>query len=188
VAGFLDALGLEQAHLLGLSWGAILAQEFYRGHGDRIRSLVLAGAYAGWRGSLPEPVWRERLATCLADADGPPDALVAKLLPGMFTAAAPAKLRAEFTTMASDFHPLGFRLMSLSSAEVDTTDLLPWIDVPTLLVWGEQDRRSPLPVAAQFHATIPGAELAILPDAGHVCNLEQPALFNAKVRDFCRRT
>lgn len=184
---FLDSLGIERAHVLGLSWGAILAQEFYRQHSGRVRTLVLAGAYAGWRGSLPEPVWRERLANCLADADGPREALVAKLLPGMFTDAAPPELRAEFSSIASDFHPSGFRLMSLSSAEVDTRDLLPHIEVPTLLVWGEQDRRSPLHVAEQFRAAIPGAQLAVIPDAGHVCNMERPAAFNAYVRDFCPR-
>ena len=49
----------------GLSWGGILAQEFYRLHPDRLRCLILADTYAGWKGSLPEEVWKERLASCL---------------------------------------------------------------------------------------------------------------------------
>jgi len=44
---------------------------------------------------------------------------------------------------------------------------------------------APLTVARQFHDAIPGARLVIIPGAGHVSNLEQPALFNAAVRDFC---
>jgi len=85
----------------------------------------------------------------------------------------------------SDFHPAGFRLMAMSSAEVDTRDILREIRVPTLLVWGDADARSPLTVARQFHAAIPDARLAIVAGAGHVSNVDAPAQFNAVVRDFC---
>jgi len=185
LARFLDAIAIERAHLLGLSWGGILAQEFYRLYADSVLSLVLADTYAGWRGSLPETVWKERLATCLSDAAGPSETLVAKFLPGVFTDNAPQDLREELSAIVSEFHPLGFRLMSLSSAEVDTRDLLARIDVSTLVLWGGDDRRSPMSVAEQFHAAIPGAKLAIIRNAGHVSNMEQPDLFNAHVRRFC---
>ena len=185
LAGFLDAIGIERAHVLGLSWGGILAQEFYRLHAKRFHSLILADTYAGWRGSLPEMVWKERLAACLQDASGPPEALVAKFLPGLFTDAAPQHLREEISAIVSEFHPIGFRLMSLSSTEVDTTGLLPSIDVATMVLWGDDDRRSPLHVAEQIHAAIPGAELAIIPNAGHLSNMEQPEVFNGHVRRFC---
>jgi pimeloyl-ACP methyl ester carboxylesterase len=185
LARFLDALGIDRAHVLGLSWGGILAQEFYRLYPERLRCLILADTYAGWKGSLPEPVWKERLATCLLDATGPSDALVAKFLPGLFTDAAPQDLREEMSAIISEFHPIGFRLMSLSSAEMDTRNLLPRIDVPTLLLWGDDDRRSPMYVAEAFQAAIPGAELAIIPNAGHMSNMEQPDAFNAHVRRFC---
>jgi pimeloyl-ACP methyl ester carboxylesterase len=85
----------------------------------------------------------------------------------------------------SEFHPVGFRVMSKSSAETDTRDLLPRINVPTLLLWGGDDRRSPMHVAEQLHSAIPAAELAIIPAAGHVSNMEQPEAFNAHIRRFC---
>ena len=69
----------------------------------------------------------------------------------------------------------------------DTRGLLPRIDVPTLLIWGEADQRSPLAVAERMREGIPGAELIVLADAGHESNVEQPAAFNAAVLDFCRR-
>src|SRR5262249_12857080 len=53
LAGLLDALATERAHILGLSWGGVIAQEFYRRHPARVRSLILADTYAGWKGSLP---------------------------------------------------------------------------------------------------------------------------------------
>jgi len=85
----------------------------------------------------------------------------------------------------SDFHPGGFRLMATALAHADTRDLLPSIGVPTLLVWGDADARSPMTVAHQIHDAIPDARLAIIPGAGHVSNLEQPARFDSWVRNFC---
>ena len=70
-------------------------------------------------------------------------------------------------------------------AEADQRDLLPRIAVPTLLIWGEADARSPLSVARQFANAIPNAELKVIPDAGHISNLEQPGSFNDAVRTFC---
>jgi pimeloyl-ACP methyl ester carboxylesterase len=68
--------------------------------------------------------------------------------------------------------------------EADLQSVLPSIRAPTLLVWGEQDVRSPLAVARQFERSIPGARLVVIPDCGHVCNLERAAAFNRAVREF----
>jgi pimeloyl-ACP methyl ester carboxylesterase len=102
-----------------------------------------------------------------------------------FTEAASHDLKEEMSGVVSDFHPLGFRLMAKSSADTDTTDLLPNIEVPTLVVWGDDDRRSPINIAEQLHDAIPNAELAIIADAGHLSNMEQSEEFNAQIRRFC---
>jgi pimeloyl-ACP methyl ester carboxylesterase len=64
--------------------------------------------------------------------------------------------------------------------------MLPNIAVPTLLIWGELDVRSPLSVARSFEQAIPRASLVLIPGAGHVSNLERPEHFNQAVREFCR--
>ena len=71
-------------------------------------------------------------------------------------------------------------------AEADQRDLLPRIAVPTLLIWGELDARSPLNVARQFAQAIPDAELVVIPGCGHISNLERPEQLNQTVRQFCR--
>jgi pimeloyl-ACP methyl ester carboxylesterase len=58
--------------------------------------------------------------------------------------------------------------------------------VPTLLIWGELDARSPLSVARQFERAVPDTTLVVIPGAGHLSNLEQPEQFNEAVREFCR--
>jgi pimeloyl-ACP methyl ester carboxylesterase len=185
LAGLLEVAGVEAAHILGLSWGGILAQEFYRRHARCTRSLVLADTYAGWRGSLGEAISDERLANCLRDSSLPAGQVVAKYLPGMHSESAAEEVREGLASIISRFHPVGFRTMARSSAELDTRDLLAEIRVPTLLVWGEADARSPMSVAHRIQDAIPDARLAVIPGAGHVSNFEAPAQFNAAVRDFC---
>jgi pimeloyl-ACP methyl ester carboxylesterase len=71
-------------------------------------------------------------------------------------------------------------------AEADLTDVLPQIAAPTLLVWGEDDERSPLNVARQFSEAIAGSRLVTIPRAGHMSNVDQPEAFNEAIRAFVR--
>ena len=89
----------------------------------------------------------------------------------------------DFRAGMQAFHPRGFRAMARASAE-DVRDVLPHIDVPTLLVYGDRDVRAPLTVAEALQAAIPRSRLVVLPDAGHLCNIEAPNEFNDAVRDF----
>lgn len=187
LAMLMEQLSLPDAHLLGLSWGGSLALEVYRRHPDAVRSLLLADTYAGWRGSLPEDVVEERLRSSLHQSEMPPEEVVGQWLPGLVTEQAPQSLRNALARTMSEFHPSGFRAMILAMADVDARDLLRRVHVPTLLLWGEEDERSPLTVAEEFRRAIPAAELRVIPGAGHMSNFEQPELFNAAVREFCRK-
>ena len=184
LASFLDMLGVEQANICGLSWGGILAQEFYRVYPERIMRLILADTYAGWRGSLGEDASAQRVASCFQLSSGPADELLASFMPGAIAPDASAEAKDALAAIVSEFHPVGFRLMTLA-CDVDTSDVLATIDIPTLLVWGEVDWRSPLHVAEAFRDAIPGAELAVIPGSGHISNMEKPEEFNAHVRRFC---
>jgi pimeloyl-ACP methyl ester carboxylesterase len=186
LAEFLDVIGIERAHVLGLSWGGLLAQEFYHLYPTRVRGLILADTYAGWKGSLGDSIGEQRLARCVRESSMPAKEFVARWVPvEFFTEAVSQDVHEEMAAVVSDFHPMGFRLMAKSLADTDTTDILPNIEVPTLLLWGDHDQRSPMSVAAQFRAGIPNAELAVIANAGHVSNMEQPEEFNARVRRFC---
>jgi pimeloyl-ACP methyl ester carboxylesterase len=146
-------------------------------------ALILASAYAGWAGSLPPEVAEQRLRQALALADGAPEAFVAALLPTMFSKTMPRETVDDFRASMQAFHPRGFRAMARASAE-DVRDVLAHVDVPTLLVYGNRDVRAPLTVAEALRAAISGSRLVVLPDAGHLCNIEAPDEFNVAVRDF----
>jgi pimeloyl-ACP methyl ester carboxylesterase len=105
----------------------------------------------------------------------------------MFSKAMPPETLDDFRVSMQGFHPRGFRAMSRASAE-DVRDVLPHINIPTLLVYGDRDVRAPLEVAQALLAAIPVSRLVVLPDAGHVCNVEAPDEFNHAVRDFLHGT
>jgi pimeloyl-ACP methyl ester carboxylesterase len=183
LAGFLEKLGFGTACVAGLSFGGIVALALQRRHSARSSALILASAYAGWAGSLPPELAEQRLRQALALADGTPEAFVAALLPTMFSKTMPRETVDDFRSSMQAFHPRGFRAMAQASAE-DVRDVLPHVDVPTLLVYGDRDVRAPLTVAEALHGAISGSRLVFLPDAGHLCNIEAPDEFSTAVRNF----
>ena len=74
--------------------------------------------------------------------------------------------------------------MARSLDASDTTAALAGIGVPTMLMWGADDERSPLTVAEQFSSGIAEARLHVIAGAGHVSNLERPDEFTSHLRDF----
>jgi pimeloyl-ACP methyl ester carboxylesterase len=186
LAGFIRALRLDRPHVVGLSFGGIVTLELFRRYPTVPQSMVLAGAYAGWAGSFPEAVVAQRLATCLALADLPPDEFAAAMLTSMFSESAPAPAVTRFAASVRAFDPDGFRVMARSSAEADLREMLATVNIPTLLLHGDRDVRAPRDVADALHAAIPESKMVVLPGVGHVSPVEAPELFNREVRSFLR--
>jgi pimeloyl-ACP methyl ester carboxylesterase len=187
LAGFVDRLGLEKPHVAGLSFGGALALELYHRHSAIPMTLILVSAYAGWSGSLPADVAEQRLQQALVLANLSPEEFVGALLPTMFSEGTPPESVDEFGATMLAFHPAGFRAMARASAE-DLRDVLPDIRVPTLLLYGDKDVRAPLAIAENLHAALSDSTLVVLPDAGHLCNIEAPEEFNRAVRNFLRES
>jgi len=188
LAEVIAVLNLESPVIVGLSFGGALALEFFRRHRNQVSGLVLAGAYAGWAGSLPPDSVQARLRMSLEASRLPPSEFASALLPSMFSINAAADRVAEFAAdVASSFHPSGFRAMARASAEADLRDVLPTVDVPTLILHGDQDVRAPRAVADALHAAIPKSSLTVLADVGHVSCVEAPERFTAEVQAFLNR-
>jgi pimeloyl-ACP methyl ester carboxylesterase len=186
LAQFIDILGLGPAHVVGLSFGGALALALQRRHRMITKTLVLASAYAGWRGSLAPEVAEARLAQAIRLSEKPPEEFVHTLLPTMFALPVAPEDMEAFRGAMQAFHPVGFRAMALASAE-DLHDVPPTIDLPTLLVYGDSDERAPLAVAEQLHAAITRSRLVVLEGAGHLCNVELYDRFNDAVLRFLRK-
>lgn len=184
LAALIEALGVGPAHVGGLSWGGTLVLELYRRHPEAVATLILADTYAGWKGSLPTDELRARV-------EGVREMLAAPAVPvdatfsGLFAGAPPAQHAQLLADIAADVRRDTLRIQLDLMAEADQRDMLATIDVPTLLIWGEQDARSPLTVAREFTTGIRGSRLILIPDCGHLSNLQRPDEFNRAVREFC---
>jgi pimeloyl-ACP methyl ester carboxylesterase len=184
LAALIEALELAPAHVGGLSWGGTVALELYRRRPDLVGTLILADTYAGWKGSLPADEIADRLAGFERSLEAPGGFKAS--LPGLFSSNPDPAVVGEVERVMAVATPESLRHQLEAIAAADLSDLLPDIAVPTLLVWGEEDARSPVEtVARQFHDAIPGAELVVIPGAGHVSNAERPDRFNDALCDFC---
>jgi pimeloyl-ACP methyl ester carboxylesterase len=185
LGALIEELALAPAHVAGLSWGGTVALELYRYRPGLVATLILADTYAGWKGSLAEDDVRARVAAaCRTLAASPEEPGLT--LPGLFAGEPPLRFRRLLEEIAVDVRPATLTAQLRVMADADLSNVLPRIAVPTLLIWGELDVRSPLRVGRQFEGAIPDATLVVLSGAGHVSNLEQPERFNDAVRAFCR--
>lgn len=187
VVGLLRALGVDVVTVVGLSFGSVLALELYARRPEVVERLVLAAAYAGWAGSLPKEEVAARMAQVLAELDRPVSELAPTWLPTLLTAAATQEMRDEVTAIMADAHPAGMRVALSVFGANDLRPVLPTIAVPTLLVYGECDGRSPAsPVGEAMHAAIPGSRLVVVPGAPHLLMIEAAAELAAAIRAFMR--
>jgi len=187
LAGFLREAVPGKPHILGLSMGSGIALELYRTHPSVPASLLLVSAYAGWAGSLPPEEVERRYAQVLAELEQPPEQFIPVWLPTLFADHAdPADVQ-ETAAIMADFHPAGMRALLNANGHADYRDVLPTIEVPTLLLYGTHDVRSPLGVAREMNRRIPGSTLVMIPDVGHMAAVEAPGAFNWEVRNFLRR-
>jgi pimeloyl-ACP methyl ester carboxylesterase len=101
----------------------------------------------------------------------PPEEFVATMVPTMFSSAAAKDGVDGFAASVLEFHPAGFRTMALP-CPADLRDVLPEVQVPTLLLYGDEDVRAPLSVGQALRAAIPNSELVVMPRVGHVSTVE----------------
>lgn len=183
-----DHLGLTDFHLMGVSMGGMIAQEYALAYGRDLRSLTLACTYAapGEFCSRMFAMWDE-----LARAMGVPFVmrdvtLWAFTVPFFETRTGDA---VEFEdAMAALPMSLEAYLSQLHVIqEHDTTDRLGQVSVPTLVLAGEEDILIPVRLSQRLHEGIPGCRWATVP-GGHACLWESPEPFNATFLDFVQKT
>ena len=183
---FLDALRVAQPVVLcGLSMGGYVAFAFYRKYPERVAGLLLAATRAG--ADSPEGKANRDKAMALAKEKGV-SAVVESMLPKMLspkTYQARPELVARVKAMMESTSPDGV-LGDLAGLRdrPDSTPTLATIDRPTLILHGADDQLIPVSEAEAMHAGIKGSQLKILPDAGHLLNMEQPEAFNEAMRKF----
>jgi pimeloyl-ACP methyl ester carboxylesterase len=184
LAGFIAAVGVQRPHIVGHSFGSMVALSLFRRDPTVPASLVLIGGYAGWAGSLPPEEVARRLEMFIGMAELG-DAFDPKSYPGLFSELIPPDRDAALVAMMREnLRQATIRAAGHIGAETDLRPLLPTINVPTLVLHGEADARSPLANAEMLHAAIPKSQLVVLPRLGHACVVEDPEACAEEIRRF----
>lgn len=186
LAEFIEVLDLAPAHVAGLSFGGGLALELFRQHPRVVKSLILMSAYAGWGGSLPPDEVQARLELTRRNTELPPMQWAPALVETLLPEGSDAELANELTIMLADFHPAATRTSLHAFAEADLSDTLATVDVPTLLLYGELDVRAPRKVWEPIHEGIAHSRLVVIPEVGHMVDMQAPERCNAEIRGFVR--
>jgi 3-oxoadipate enol-lactonase len=189
LAGLFHRLSIEKAIICGLSMGGYAAFAFHRKYSEKISALILADTRAtpdseeGKRG-------RYEMAE-LARTKGAPaltEVLIDKMLPRLLgetiQRTKPAVVE-RVKAMIESGQPEGIAQALLAmAARPDSTGLLPQIGCPTLIIVGNEDKLTPPSESEKMGQAISDSTLAIIDDAGHLPNIEQPESFNSVISRF----
>jgi 3-oxoadipate enol-lactonase len=185
-AAVLQVLGVERpAVVCGLSMGGYVALAFYREYPSLAGGLILTATRAG--ADSPEGKINRDKAAALAVEKGT-DVVIEGMLPLLLAPKTyderPGLVRDVEAIMGqTSLEGMVGALMGMK-LRPDSTPFLREIAVPTLIIHGADDQIIPTSEPESMHASIPGSTLEIIPDSGHLLNMEQSQLFNQAVQGF----
>ena len=184
--GLMDALGIDKVHWLGISMGGMIGQGLALKHPERLHSLILSST-AAVMGEQTQPIWQDRIERARSQGM---EAMVAETLERWFT---PAYLRANpppVETIAEQIRTTavnGFIGCSEALRRLNYLDRLAEIDLPCLIIVGEDDPGTPVSASEAIHQNLSGSQLEVIPSARHLCNIETQDIFNALLLAFLKK-
>lgn len=185
VAAVMDTLQIERAVIVGLSMGGYVAFAFWRRHRERVRGLVLADTRA--TADSPATLEKRRETIRIAETQGTTaiaNLQIAGLVGKTTREKRPDVYDALHRTIAQGRADGIVGATQAMMQRPDSTPTLATIDVPTLVIVGEEDALTPRKDAEAIRAGIAGSRLEVLKRAGHLSNVERPAAFNTVVGEF----
>lgn len=180
------ALGIQRSHFVGLSMGGMVGQMLALQSPELLHSVVLCDTMSRVHAEA-RPVWQERIDTARRQGMEP---LVEPTVQRWFTATFRSRYHAvveQVRTMIRHTPVAGYIGCCQAIVELNLTEQLAAITVPTQIIVGEDDPGTPVSASETIHHHINGSELVILKAAAHLSNLEQPAAFNQALTTFLRR-
>lgn len=185
LAGLLDQLHITRVVLVGCSMGGYVSFEFWRRHRDRVRAMVLVDTRA--TADTGEAMQRRRQQIELVRNEGSTaiaNAQIASMVGKTTREKQPDTYDAVHRMIAqAPVDGIAGALEAMMQRPDSTPDLAT-IDVPTLVVVGEEDAITPVKEARAIQEKIPGSVLQVVSQAGHLSCLERPAAFNHVLMEF----
>ena len=189
VAGLMDALDITRAHVLGLSMGGMIAQEFALRHASRLDRLVLTGCGAAPARVMFDPI---RTWNWVKANDKTGEVFACQQFTWLFSNSFLRNTEAVQQTIAllasnpNPVSPDAYDRQALAYLRFDALDRVADISSPTLMISGEQDLLTPPWVCCEVADRIPGCQFEIIRGDGssHVVPIERPDEFNHLVKTF----
>jgi 3-oxoadipate enol-lactonase len=176
-AGLLSALGLDAAHVLGISMGGMVAQELALAHPERVRALGLGCTYCGGAGSsLATPEVLQRLSEGMMSGDRDRAVRTAWEVNVSGAMAAREDAFEKFNAIGLE-RPVALPVILAQMQAIaghDTSERLSQIGAPTLVVHGSEDQMIPVGNASLIAERVAGSHLEILDGVGHLFFWEEP--------------
>lgn len=177
--GLLDLMGVESAHVAGISIGGMIAQSLAAQAPGRVRSLTLVDTALA---IPPAQGWIDRAVTVRAEGMEP---LVETVVARWVTPASLGEPRTDaLRAMLRRTDPEGYAGAAEAIAAADLTETSRRLSVPTLVLVGDGDQATPLSSAEALRDAIPGARLEVIPDTAHIPTMERPEAVVAAMRGF----
>jgi pimeloyl-ACP methyl ester carboxylesterase len=183
VAACMRSAGISRAVVAGSSMASLIGVELAAAYPERVSALILVGGFAALPAAGKERM-EARARTAETEGMTPLGDLVSTTALGTTTHATQPGLVGLFRHLIASNDPAGYAASCRALVQADVTPLLGQVRCPTLILLGSEEQVAPLPAARALKAGIPHAEVAVLPGAGHLPFLEQPAAFNAAVLEF----
>lgn len=176
----LDACGISKTHLLGLSMGGPIALAFYDRYPQMVRSLIIADSFC------------EQNAGGKDRIKGMEDALAKQSMKDFavwyandrLLKSTPKKARDELVAALGKIDKTHYMQTVRSIFTEDLSGVLAKVSVPAYVILGDQDKSTPMPMSEKMAKGIKGATLEVIPDAGHLANIDNPAVFNRMIAKF----
>jgi len=168
---------------VGLSIGGMIGQTIALDHPDRLQALVLCSSTSSLRHGDPA-VWDARINAVKSDGMGVEvDATISRWFVPKFVAEHDEAVE-QVRHMIRETPVAGYVGCCEAILPFHLTDRLGEIDLPVLVMPGEQDVALPAELSQTIHDTIRGSSLQIIPNASHFANVEQPEIFNVNLMEF----
>jgi len=182
LVAILDALGVREAVVCGLSLGGYVVFELVRRHADRVKAVLLVDTKPD--ADAPDAKRERDKLAALVEREGP-DPLVSRLLPTLLGQHTQPEVAEQVREMARRWSVPGLvgALRALRDRP-DSTATLRQIRVPALVLVGSEDQIAPPAGAQEMAARIPNAQFQVVPAAGHLAPLEQPLVTTRLIADF----
>ena len=175
----LDALAIGKAHVCGLSLGGVVAIAMHSAAPERCASLIVADSFA------LHPDGQSIHDRSIAASQSMTMRELAEARSGVLLgSAATAELKAEVIDTMAAIDPAAYQLGAAAVWLADQRDRAAEIDVPTLILVGDEDGITPPALSQELARIVPGSRVEIIERSGHLANAEQPAAFNMAIESF----